>query len=162
MLSVTEFGSNNNPLPPFEFFYTSDFLPHNFSSEVDYWGYYNNNNANTKIPKTFIYSDQDVTFSEHKPSLGSIYKYLGLPVEDISYGADRSSNFAVSSFGILQKIKYPYSGYKKFEFEPHVVKLDGLLNESGGDIVTVGGARIKNVQFTDSQEKHIENYQLRL
>ena len=88
-------GSAN---PPFTFEYYDGELPDALSFHQDHWGYFNNNPAQTLIPKTVA---------------------TRLSGAVILAGADRSSAPGKLTTGMLKQIAYPTGGTDNFEFEPH-------------------------------------------
>ncbi|MEW7289112.1 hypothetical protein [Aquimarina sp. 2304DJ70-9] len=112
--------------------YNATKLPNKFSFEQDYWGYYNNNNANTFLPNLWWYpSEQRDYIDKSKMSLYPRTTYNGqqkrlnnymddffpprLPVN--VFFADRRPNETYSKAGVLEKIEYPAGGELAIAYE---------------------------------------------
>ncbi len=95
---VIEYSAAGSSLPPYEFYYNEkNSLPPRDSYKQDHWGYYNNNPAQTFIPKT-VYS----------PGAASI---------TFANGGNRDTDSTLVKTGMLTKIVYPEGGFDVFEFE---------------------------------------------
>lgn len=97
--TLTEKGSDNSSLPPYQFSYIAG-LPNRYSDAQDYWGYYNNANNTHMLP----YENQ----------LDRFYwvNELGGPPN-----ANRNPNESVVMAGSLNRITYPTGGYTDFLYE---------------------------------------------
>jgi hypothetical protein len=108
LLSVQEFYSDENPIPPYTFSYNSESLPERFSFAIDYWGYFNGANNSTLIP----------SFEHYGPT----NNYISFP------GADRVPNAIKAQASILNRINYPSGGSVEFEYEGNSMTPDGKLD----------------------------------
>ncbi|MDO6433303.1 hypothetical protein Q4E93_22015 [Flavitalea sp. BT771] len=96
LLSLTEKGVSGS-LPSHQFVYNEVKLPPYQSAQVDLWGYYNNNQDSTSIPKD-IWPEPNMPFY---------------------YTPNREPNPNTVGAGILTEIKYPTGGSVLFEYEPN-------------------------------------------
>jgi hypothetical protein len=100
LIQVEEVSANGEPLNPYIFSYNDEVqLPPRKSFQQDYWGFYNDNNANTLVPE----------FSRLPDGTNLVF----------TQGADRSPDAGRSQAAILTGIKYPTGGFTRFEFEGH-------------------------------------------
>ncbi|WP_374173551.1 DUF5977 domain-containing protein [Flavobacterium tructae] len=113
----------------YSFKYNNNKLPNKFSFEQDYWGYFNNNNANTFWPDLWWYPSEKRDFIDKgvfslypRPSyIGqekrlSDYLVTQLFKDNIS-AADRRPNSLFAKSGILERIIYPTGGELALEYE---------------------------------------------
>ena len=96
---VQELGSAGDS-PPFRFTYNPQGLPlpDGRNLKQDYWGYYNNNPAQTLIPSMMVTQFDGNRFYP---------------------GADRQPDFVKTQGDMLTQIQYPTGGSVAFEYEPH-------------------------------------------
>lgn len=120
-----------------DFTYDAEELPPRLSFEQDFWGYYNNNSAQTLIPKVYI--DENASDSKSFVDYGySNFNSSGLIVLD---GANRKSTLN-SEAGILKEIVDMKGAKRIFQYE---------LNEfeHEGKHVVGNGLRIKKIIDSD-------------
>lgn len=124
--------------PPYEFNYnTAVAIPHKFSFEQDFWGYFNDNNETHPFPFLYVY-----------PGLTGANRFSVFPRNSFPgpqytlWGANRTTNVNTISAWTINKIKYPTGGYINFEFEPH----DFYYNEQNR---VGGGLRLKKTMVND-------------
>ena len=125
---VTEYGSEGGTKPPWVFTYDETMaLPPRLSKEQDIWGYFNNNNASTLIPKLWVYPEngQGEAFSAYPRSNES-------GPEIILPGADRRSNESAMKVGMLTQIQYPIGGTVDYEYHMHEFNYHGEVYSGGG------------------------------
>lgn len=115
-------------------------LPCRFSKEQDFWGYYNDNNSTTLVPKIYAYPEF-YRWDTYRitPMHPSWYN-----TEYILNGADRSVNPNAITAGTLEKIIFPTGGYRKYEFESNQY-YDQMAKEN----INGGGLRIKSIEHAD-------------
>ncbi|MEQ9406015.1 MAG: RHS repeat domain-containing protein [Cyclobacteriaceae bacterium] len=127
--SITEYGSNNGSLPPYEFTYESSaFLPDRNSFARDHWGFYNGATSNTRLdPKQYI----------HLPD--------GVPYPDTDFfifgDADRNPDLASTKAGVLTQIKFPTGGYTAFNYELNKVQdaeIESDLSAQSTSVLSTG------------------------
>ncbi|MEM7548392.1 MAG: RHS repeat domain-containing protein [Bacteroidota bacterium] len=122
------------------FQYNSLELPHRFSKAQDAWGYFNDRDYGSQIPRLYVYPDQT-----------GIDRYRLFPIhssiDDNEYvlpGANREVNVSSILAGTLQKITFPTGGERSYEFEPNDYWDEkGLINVQGG------GLRLKSLVHRD-------------
>lgn len=101
--SVTEYGSNGDANPPHSFIYDETYeLPDYESSNVDHWGYFNNNTVNSFIPDKIKSSD------------GAIFLFNDT-------GGNRETDPNRVKTNVLTQITYPTGGSSTFDYECHDV-----------------------------------------
>ncbi len=119
---------DNNGVPlshlPHSFEYNSTEMPPRDSYETDAWGYYNNNDANSFLPKIYLYEGP----------IGERYSFLnrGIPALTTYNGADRSSQEEYMKACTLERINYPTGGSTEFEYEIHSFEHLGVTFSGGG------------------------------
>jgi len=103
-------------VPPYSLEYNNEIkLPNRYSSQQDFWGYFNNNGSKTMTPTVYIYPGEG---GSQRFSLFKKSEYGGTEEYEVT-GADRNSNAAAIISGSLKKITYPTGGYQEFIFGPH-------------------------------------------
>ncbi len=142
------------------FEYDNTPMPHRFSYEQDYWGYYNANHTNgtnpdkTLIPNFYEYSwDGGINDEYNNKYLGPFSIFQRSNSSSSIYFndfADRSPNPDVIQACMLKKIIYPTGGSHEFIYEPNEFYLDGQN-------IVGGGVRIKKSIANDylNPEKNI-------
>jgi YD repeat-containing protein len=120
-----------------EFTYNTQTAPNRFSSEQDYWGYYNGNGQTSLIPNIYVYADLPSKTSFYPKNVPN--SYILLP------GADRSSNTAYTESGMLKSVKNETGNTIHFAYE---------LNKFIHDNITFNGngLRVKQVEFKNPGE----------
>ena len=102
---------NDKVINLFKFEYNTNNLPYRYSPEQDFWGYYNNNGAQSLIPRLYVYPDERVAHNRYR-----IY-----PIEHktaiVLNGADRTPNSAAILSGTLEKIIFSTGGERVYGFE---------------------------------------------
>ena len=129
------YGSNNLKNSDYLFDYNITKLPYRGSSEQDHWGYYNANEAQSLIPKIYVYPAMD---EEHRFRNYQCNTICG--TEYILEGADRSVDESVIQAGVLTQITYPTGGKVAYEYEPNT-----YYDPYYGGNISAGGLRISNV-----------------
>jgi hypothetical protein len=126
--SLTISGGGGTKIQTYRFEYNaSQLLPTKLSRSVDYWGYYNNANNNTLVPR------MEVPYYDN----GSSTITIG---SNITNGRDPNPSYMQAN--VLKKIFYPTGGYSEFEFETNQY-LDGSTPKYAG------GLRIKKIKNYD-------------
>jgi hypothetical protein len=116
LTGMREYG-NGTKSNKYAFEYYEDFsLPSKYSNKQDFWGFYNNNTANTLLPSG---SRSGVTLT----------------------GADRSPDESRMKTGMLKKIIYPTGGYKKIFYEIN----KNLSTQLSNLELPVGGLRVNKI-----------------
>ena len=139
---------NNKNFENFEY-YTNYNLPHRKSNEQDFWGYFNDNNASSLVPKVYT------TFNGQSPEY-HIFPPLNETVV-YEYGSvDRNVNPSRIHMGMLKKITYKTSGYKEFFYEPNDFTLDKYTN--GTTTLKGNGVRVNRIEYFDGQKIENLNY----
>lgn len=143
---VDMIGQNEVSRQLYSLTYNGGSLPPRYSYEQDFWGFYNDNNANSLIPKLWVYPEET-----------GINRYRIYPkatgVEFELPGADRSVNPTAIITGLLSSIENPYGGLREFNFEPnrYYDPLSGQ-NEYGG------GLRIQSVTYSSEDNSYTKSY----
>jgi YD repeat-containing protein len=109
-LKLASVSESNTGLPPkvHRFIYfENQVLPKLSSFKIDHWGLYNNNGANTIIPRTY-YVGLRANGNHYSMTLPLTYT-----------GADREPDSILMKACMLRKIEYPTGGITEFEYEPH-------------------------------------------
>lgn len=132
-------------------YYTDIALPHRSSPEQDFWGYFNDNNATSLVPK--VYTTQNGTVPEYH-----IFPPVNEPVI-YQYGTvDRTVNPMTVHMGLLKKIEYQTGGHKTLFYEPNDFTLDRYTN--GTATKQGNGVRLDRIEFFDGENtEHLDyNY----
>lgn len=128
----------------YSFKYNENKLPYKFSFEQDYWGYFNDNNANTFWPNLWWYPsekrdyiDKGVFSLYPRPSYTGEEKRLSDYIATQSLGptvsaADRRPNALFTKNGILEKITYPAGGELTLEYEQNKFLYRGINVDGPG------------------------------
>jgi len=106
------------------FDYNNGELPKKTSYGVDFWGYYNGKDSNTKL----------------YPSYNGVYTCNGQTVKIREFGGDRSADWNSSKISVLSRITYPTSGITNYYYEPNMA----WDNENSTEF-EVGGVRLSSV-----------------
>ena len=106
-------GNNNSTLnkPFYQFNYNNIELPHRFSYDVDWWGYYNGPNNNLSLVPTILNED------------------INMPNRDV--------NPMYSKAGLLDEVIFPTGGITKYEFESNRGVLESAILEEQTGFTTV-------------------------
>ena len=139
---------NNKNFENFEY-YTNYNLPHRKSNEQDFWGYFNDNNASSLVPKVYT------TFNGQSPEY-HIFPPLNETVVYEYGNVDRNVNPSRIHMGMLKKITYKTSGYKEFFYEPNDFTLDKYTN--GTTTLKGNGVRVNRIEYFDGQKIENLNY----
>jgi len=128
---------------PYVFTYATTALPARNSTEQDYWGFFNDNNATTMVPNLYFYPSggcNNIYQSQY-----SIIRRINYTNGEysVSVGANRSSNANVIETGILKSITYPTGGDARFFYQQNTFIHDGTE-------VSGGGLRIWKVEKYDN------------
>ncbi|PLB20534.1 MAG: YD repeat protein [Flavobacteriaceae bacterium FS1-H7996/R] len=132
-----------------EFQYYTDFsLPSRVSTEQDFWGYFNDNNSNSLVPKTYV------TFNGQSPEY-----HIFPPINEsivYEYGSiGRNTNPTTVHMGMLKKISYQTGGYKEFFYEPNDFTLDTYT--TGNTTINGNGVRVDRIEYFDGQNiEHLD------
>ncbi|MDJ1467162.1 hypothetical protein [Xanthocytophaga flava] len=127
--SLVEFSCDKSLRKSHTFEYSSgNSLPGRFTFNQDHWGYFNNANNNTLVPKSEYLSQQ-------------------LP------GADREPNAVATQAGILKKITYPTKGYTTFEYENHYVDDPRVI----GKLIDRGAVVTESLDGNTGMIRHYES-----
>jgi len=139
-------GIRINNQEDYLFIYNNTSLPYKFSFEQDYWGYYNNNNAElngktllgnlwfypsdnrsyTKVTNFSFFKRNSFTGNESRISNNSIFSDVA------QYVSDRNVNENVMKAGVLEKVVYPTKGYDIFEYESNEYVIEGVVYKGFG------------------------------
>ncbi len=126
-------------------YYENFTLPHRKSTEQDYWGYYNDNNASSLVPKTYLVkkTDDKAAYHIYPPKSG----YL------MTMGSvNRFPNPNTVHMGMLKKITFVTKGFKEFLYEPNEFRHNdyiGLTSNPSIEKQLGGGARLRKIRYTD-------------
>lgn len=156
--SITEISSTGLKKPPYIFDYYNDIpLPNRVSLKQDFFGYFNNNDCASMIPKMYVYP-YNATQKQF-----SVYP-LNTVIGGLSFvmpGADRTVNAAAIISGSMSKIHYPTGGFTQFIYEPKDFYYDGQNRLGGGlriqqkidyDGLSHSNDMIRNYRYRDSQD----------
>lgn len=146
-----------NDKEEYSFEYNQGVLPYKFSYEQDYWGYYNDNNAEengkSMIPDVWFYPTDPRTLSRktnfsifrRSTFQGSEFKISNSPLfTSISqYVSNREINENVLQNGMLTKITYPTKGYDVINYESNDFLYENQLHKGCG-------LRISNIKSFDN------------
>lgn len=150
--SITE-SSGVLQKAPYEFSYNEDVqIPHRYSYEQDFWGYFNDNNDVHPFPMLYVYPSMT---GAKRLSIFQRYSYPGVQLS--LFGANRKTNPNTIAAWTINKIKYPTAGYTSFEFESH----DFFYNEQNR---IGGGLRLKRKVTGDCEGctgQIVKNYSYR-
>lgn len=160
--SITLNSFSDKPLK-YDFKYNSQKLPHRFSFEQDFWGFYNGNNPYSEpksmIPYLWYYPDDPRSFT--RPTNFSIFRrtnYIGNEIQTSvsstykSLYSDRNSSQDYNKAGSLEEIIYPTGGSIKYEYE-----LNSFLVED--QILYGNGLRVNSItRINDDSEVSRTNY----
>lgn len=137
------------------------------SFQQDFWGFFNNNSAQTLVPYQYIY-----------PAFNGPNRYRVFPL--LNYqgpsfflpGANRFANENAITTAMLKKITYGTGGFSEFKFEPHEFLFDGNQNIKGGGVrikqiikndgISENNNLILNYSYDESEIGHPENSSGRL
>jgi len=109
-------------------------------NQLDYWGYYNYNVANTLVPNLYVYPNEPL---QERYRIQQIPNYSGTSYY-IGGGANRSANPSVVSAGSLYRIIFPTGGTAKIDYESNQY-FDTRANQS----FYGGGVRVKAITLHD-------------
>jgi hypothetical protein len=137
-LSNLEKISQSQVVESLTFEYDSNKLPHRFSFEQDFWGFYNGNNAQSLIPKLYVYPNSD-GLNRYR-----IYPNSNPQEGFVLQGANRDVNPNKVVAGTLKKIIFPTGGFRDYVFEPNQY-YDSFANNT----LIGGGLRIKEILHYD-------------
>nr|WP_320120065.1 BACON domain-containing protein [uncultured Marinifilum sp.] len=151
---VVEYSNDRSDFNEYQFDYYSGNLPHKRSKEQDLWGYYNDNNAYSLLPKLYFYPD-------YAPSLSSsVVSKCFFPeaLTNTTYtayiinGADRSVNEDAIKVGMLKRINLPTGGYKEFGYESNEISI-------GNSTIKGGGLRLAFERLNDTSDSYLKTYE---
>lgn len=123
-----------NDVEKYKFQYVEGDLPYKFSFEQDYWGYYNNNladtNNKTMLPDLWFYPQDPRSYTrltnfsifKRRTYVGSEYRLSTHPRLSLFLGnavSNREVNSNSLQIGMLEKIILPTGGFQKFTYEPN-------------------------------------------
>ena len=153
---IRQYSLTNDDYESFKFDYnlanfggTSDQkLPHNNSSSIDLWGYYNGAQNKYFVPKTYVYPDLSNS-AERNIRYEKLENYSGR--EYIFDGADRAPNSTYMGIGSLKSIKFPTGGLVTYEFEPNT-----YIDE--GRTFLGPGLRVKKIISNDGSNSNIQKF----
>lgn len=128
-----------------EFTYNSLNAPNRFTTQQDYWGYYNGNGSLSLIPKIYFYynnpNKKDFFYQKNTTE-----EFLVLP------GVDRFSSLINSQMGMLKTIKNNLKNTTSFEYELNKFTHNGVVFEGNG-------LRVKSINyFSPSEYNYTKNY----
>ncbi|MFM7858352.1 MAG: hypothetical protein ACKO96_42145, partial [Flammeovirgaceae bacterium] len=134
--------NGDESLPPYKFEYDQTSLPQRNSFEQDDWGFFNDSNAISGIPKIFVYPTSS--------RAGERYLTFPKPGSSTSIildGADKSVNPLKVQAGILKKITYPTGGTMSVEYESNQFLWFSEASSNVQDAynITGGGVRVKRM-----------------
>jgi len=133
---------NDDLLQEFQY-YTNLALPHRQSAEQDFWGYFNDNNSISLVPKVYTtLKGQAPDYHIFSPNDESIVYEYG--------SVNRNTNPSTVHMGMLKKIIYKTKGYKEFYYEPN----DFTLNRytSSGTSIKGSGVRVDRIGYFDGKD----------
>ena len=139
---------NEQLLPPYQFTYES--LPdehHRFSTEQDFWGFFNDNGQESMIPHVHVSFSRDAYFYDVFYDANTELSYT--PNYDsyiVGEEVDRNTNPNTITAGVLDKIYLPSGGYVDYDFEAHDFFFQHI---SDSRQVTGGGIRIAQIKKHD-------------
>ncbi|SIS72221.1 hypothetical protein SAMN05421786_1011241 [Chryseobacterium ureilyticum] len=127
--NVRRIGADESTISAITSFqYFDESLPQRNNFHQDYWGYYNNNNRNTLIPKVY--------------TMGAMYDYPG---------ADRTPSEEKAKASMLKKIVYPTKGSVEYEYELNDFGTDFEFPTNPVTNNKTGGLRIKKISKRESE-----------
>jgi hypothetical protein len=134
LTEVIEQGHNNQRLPSYLFTYNTQALPRRFSTEQDWWGYYNHNTRGTLVPW--------ITYPGAHQVPGVLQHYSLVPwynKNNASFpgaGAIRDVSLQRTQAGILTAVVLPTGGRKEYIYEGNTT----LVNSVNG------GVRVREIR----------------
>lgn len=137
---INEWSIDNTLSISTRFEYNTLTLPYRYAKAQDAWGYFNDRDYHSLIPKLYVYPNQP------GPDTYRIYP-IDPSVDPTVFelpGADRNVNETAILAGTLSKIIFPTGGYREYEFEPN-----DFWDEKGLRNVQGGGLRLKSVTHQD-------------
>mgnify|MGYP000574538257 CR=1 FL=1 len=141
-------GNQNGTVQLYKFEYDEELLPPKNSKSTDAWGFYNGNNSDSFIPKTYIYPN-----APPRKRI-SVVPLDIFPNEIVIDGANKESDFEKGRACSLSKIIYPTGGNSKYIYEPNEFEyLGNYIKGSGLRIAQVitndlnGNETIKNFTY---------------
>jgi len=151
-----------NDQPAYVFTYNNQHpLPRKNSPSFDHWGYYNGNrnedkNGDDEI-HAFIKADGQFNFV-HESDVVDQFNPLNY-VNFLMKGANRNPDFNYAQTAILEEIKYPTGGNRKFHYninqfydrENSPIYMDSTINS----LINIGTVASKEISFTISIRQSI-------
>lgn len=144
---LTSLQEDGAPTYTFSYYINQSGLPAPTTHGIDYWGFWNGNNAGGPlIPSSSYNEDGDIIYS----------------------GAEREPNESLCDVTLLEQINYPTGGYTHFDYEGHRYsqRLERRIdNNYLPDLYTTGnllagGARIKEIKDNDGKGNEVtKNYE---
>jgi len=139
--NLNKTNNSSEIIDVYSFEYNTATMPHRFSYEQDYWGYYNANFTNglnphkTLIPNLYEFPcDEGINDIYNEKYLGPFSIFLRTNFTNYLYHTSGSSNDSgkanrdpnpnVIEACMLKKIIYPSGGIAEFTYEPNVFYLD--------------------------------------
>jgi len=129
-------------------YYDKFYLPHRKSREQDFWGYYNDNNATSLVPKVYVTLD------------GNFPRYhIFNPINEnvvYQYGnVNRNVNSSKIHMGMLKEVTYSTGGIKTYNYEPNDFVLSNY--STNGEAIQGNGVRVKNIAYqTGDNVEYVE------
>lgn len=131
-------------------------LPNRVSKEQDFWGYFNDNNATSLMPKLYFYPSMASSFSSSKREASNCFFPERLVNNGSQYylinGADRSVNVNAQKIGMLKDIYLPTGGKKTLSYESNRIKF-------GQDEIKGGGLRVNSEILDDGDNSYEKIYE---
>ncbi|MFN8353180.1 MAG: hypothetical protein U0Y10_01935 [Spirosomataceae bacterium] len=134
--------TDNNTVGSYSFEYNPIDLPPRDSRAKDYWGYFNNQLANSTLLPS-----QSISLREYTNSPNMTTYQIGSS-SPTGQGANRQPNEDYMKAKVLTKITYPTGGFTTYDYEAHRYQDAGLSK-------IAGGLRVKQIVSTDGNGKTI-------
>ena len=151
---LIEYNKDRSNSKEFDFEYYPGNLPNRRSKEQDLWGYYNDNNATSLLPRLYFYPalassyfDYNVTNCFYPQILeNSTDRYFLID------GADRSVDENAQKVGMLKRINLPTGGYRQFNYESNTINVSG-------SVIKGGGLRIASEELNSITDSYLKQYE---
>jgi YD repeat-containing protein len=163
LTSIKQSSVDYQSLPPYEFEYFNDLpFPSTDSKEKDYWGYFNNNNAESLFPTLYFYEDlmswDDIQAEPVNAYLP--FTHTGLPENYVlaATGVNRDANEQACKTGMLKKVTLPTGGYHEFDYELNAFNYIPKKNASPIQNLKGGGLRIISQTISDGNNTRVLKY----
>lgn len=152
---VKEHAIDKSDALEYSFGYYPGTLPNRVSKEQDLWGYFNDNNAASLMPKLYFYPSMAPSFSNVNSKVSNCFFPERLVNTSSKYylinGADRSVNVNAQKIGMLKDINLPTGGKKTLNYESNKIEFEQ-------DEIEGGGLRVSSEILDDGEDSYEKIY----